>query len=88
MATFITVAFCYADMLTCRLMGICSKYPSVEIAACKTRFSALLAIFQGAHWSENCMRLSIFCTFTIILQNYAGNKQKLYKIMKMRMSAI
>jgi hypothetical protein len=33
-----------------------------------------LAIFQGAHRSENCIRLSIILTFTIILQNYAGNK--------------
>jgi hypothetical protein len=36
----------------------------------------------------NCIRLSIFRTCTIILQNYAGNKQKLYKIMKMQMSVI
>jgi hypothetical protein len=43
---------------------------------CKTRFSAPLAIFQGTHQSENCIRLSIFPTFTIILQNYAGNKHK------------
>jgi hypothetical protein len=57
-------------------------------SACKTRFSAPLAIFQGAHWSENCIRLSIFRTLTIILQNYVGNKQKLCKIMKMWMSAI
>jgi hypothetical protein len=41
-----------------------------------------------AHQSENCIRLSIFRTFKIILQNYAGNKQKSYKIMKIRMSAI
>jgi hypothetical protein len=60
----------------------------LNCSACKTRFSALLAAFQGAHPSENCIRLSIFRTSMIILQNYAGNKQKLYKIMKMQMSAI
>jgi hypothetical protein len=49
---------------------------------------APLAIFQGAHQSENCIRLSIFLTFTIILQNYAGNKQKSYKIMEMLMFAM
>jgi hypothetical protein len=32
--------------------------------------------------------LSMFCTFTNMLQNYAGNKQKLYRITKMQMSAI
>jgi hypothetical protein len=37
--------------------------------------------------SMNCIRLSIFRAFTIILKNYAGNKQKLYKITKMQMSA-
>jgi hypothetical protein len=41
-----------------------------------------LAILQGAHRSENCISLSLFCTFMIILQNYAGNKQKLYKNIK------
>jgi hypothetical protein len=50
---------------------------------CKTRVSAPLTIFQGAHRSENWIRLSIFRTSTMILQNYADNKQKLYKIMKM-----
>jgi hypothetical protein len=35
-----------------------------------------------------CKRLSKFLLFTIILQNYEGNKQKLYKIMKMQISSI
>jgi hypothetical protein len=47
-----------------------------------------IGYFQGAHRSKNCKRLSIFRTFRIILQNYAGNKQKSYKIMKMQISAI
>jgi hypothetical protein len=47
-----------------------------------------LAIFQGTHRSENCIRLSICHTFTIILQNYAGNKHKFYKIMNIKMSAL
>jgi hypothetical protein len=34
------------------------------------------------------LRLSIFHTSAIILQNYADNKHKLYKIIKMQMSAI
>jgi hypothetical protein len=55
----------------------------------QNRFSAPLAIFQGTHWSVNRIRLSIFrYIFMIILQNYAGKKQKLYKIMKIQMSAI
>jgi hypothetical protein len=37
---------------------------------------------------KNCIRLSIFCTSTIILQNYVDNKQKLYEFMKIQMSAI
>jgi hypothetical protein len=57
-------------------------------SACKIRFSASLVTFQGAHQSENCIRLSVFLTSTIILQNYADNKQKLYEVMKMRMSTI
>jgi hypothetical protein len=34
-------------------------------SAFKTRFPARLATFQGAHQSENCIRLSIFRTSTI-----------------------
>jgi hypothetical protein len=48
-------------------------------SACKTRLSAPLAIFQGAHLSENYITLSIFRTFTIILQNYAGNSRSYTK---------
>jgi hypothetical protein len=59
-----------------------------KCSAWKTRFSTPLAIFQGAQRSENCIRLSIFHTFTIILQNYAGNEQTSYEIMKTEMSAI
>jgi hypothetical protein len=32
--------------------------------------------FSAPHWFENCIRLSMFRTFTIIQQNYSGSKQK------------
>jgi hypothetical protein len=54
----------------------------------RKRFSAPLAIFQGAHWSAICVRLSKFCTSMISLQNYAGSKQKSYKIIITQMFAI
>jgi hypothetical protein len=40
--------------------------------ACKTSLSAPLEIFQGAHMSANCTRLSTFPMYTII-------KTKLYR---------
>jgi hypothetical protein len=72
-------------------------YPAWEFAAdiyvlklqrLQNKFSALLAIFQGTRRSANYIKPSIFRTFVIILQNYAGNKQKWYKIMEMLMSVI
>jgi hypothetical protein len=39
-----------------------------------------LAIFQAAHWSAICMWISKFCIFRTSSQNYAGSKQKSYKI--------
>jgi hypothetical protein len=56
-------------------------------SACKTKFSAPLEIFQGAHRFAFCTWLPNFCTYMIIQQNYAGNKHKSYKIMKMQMFA-
>jgi hypothetical protein len=50
-------------------------------SACKTRFSAPLDIFHGAHRSANYMWLSTFRTFTTSSLNCAGNRQKSYKIM-------
>jgi hypothetical protein len=43
--------------------------------------------FQGAHHSAIYTWLSTFHMYTIIQQNWAGNKQKSYKIMKMNMFA-
>jgi hypothetical protein len=47
-----------------------------------------LDIFQGVVWFKICTRLSTFCMHMIIKQNYAGNKQKSYKIMRMNMFAL
>jgi hypothetical protein len=56
-------------------LGVCSRQLSTEIAApAKQKFSAPLEIFQGAHRFAICTWLS-------------NNKQKSYKIMKMKMFA-
>jgi hypothetical protein len=49
----------------------------LKLQRLQNRFSAPLATFQGAHQSENCIRLSIFRTSTITLQNHADNKHEL-----------
>jgi hypothetical protein len=59
-------------------------YP-LKLQRLQTRFPAPWEIFQGAHQSAICTRLSTFHTHTIIQQNCAGNKQKSYKIMRMNM---
>jgi hypothetical protein len=71
--------------------------PSWELAAdtyllklqrLQNKVLAPLEIFQGAHWSAICTRLSTFHMYTIILQNYAGNKQKSYRNMRMNMFVV
>jgi hypothetical protein len=60
---------------------------SSNCRAYKTRFSAPLEIFQGAHRSAIYTRLSTFRMYTIIKQNCAGNKQKSYKIFRLSLFA-
>jgi len=43
--------------------------------------------FQGTHRYANCLWLSIFHKYVILLYNYAGSKQKSYKRRKMQMFA-
>jgi hypothetical protein len=51
----------------------------------RTKFSAPFETFQGSHWFAICTLLSNFRIYMIIYQNYAGNKQESYKIIKMQM---
>jgi hypothetical protein len=61
-------------------LGISGRHLPLK-APTKWGFSASLEIFQGAHRSAICTQLSTFTMHMIIqLQNCAGNKQKLYKI--------
>jgi hypothetical protein len=57
-------------------------------SACKTRFFAPSAKFQGAYRSAICTWLSKFHTFKISSQNYAGSKKKSYKIIIIHLFAI
>jgi hypothetical protein len=47
-------------------------------SACKTVFSVALEIFEGAHRSANCIRLSVYCIFMII-QATSRSHSKLWK---------
>jgi hypothetical protein len=60
----------------------------LKLQRLQQRFFAPLAIFQGAHRSATCMRLSKFRAFMISSRNYAGGKQKSYKIVRTIMFAI
>jgi hypothetical protein len=50
-------------------------------------FPTPLDIFQGAHRSAICTRLSAFLMYTTVWRNCAGNKQKPYKITRINMFA-
>jgi hypothetical protein len=53
----------------------------------QNRFPAPLEVFRGASQYSICTWLSNFRTYIIIKQNFAGNKQKSYKIIKMQLFA-
>jgi hypothetical protein len=61
----------------CKFMEGISR---LNFTACKTRFTALLAIFQRAIRFEIYTGLSDCHMLTIISQNYAGSKHKSYKM--------
>jgi hypothetical protein len=76
----LTLHYEYHDLLLPRL-GDRSRQSSTEIAAPKKQ----IEIFQGADLFAICTWFSNFRSCMIILQNYAGNKQNSYEIMKVRM---
>jgi hypothetical protein len=50
--------------------------PSAQ-AGLRYLYSCRLAIFQRTHWSMNCIRLSIFHTFTIIITKLCRKQAKI-----------
>ena len=69
----------------CKFMVRISR---LNFSACKARFSASLAIFQREIRFEIHTDLSDCHVLTIISQNYAGSKQKSYKIKEAYMFAV
>jgi hypothetical protein len=51
-------------------------------------FYAPSVIYEGAHRCAICMWRSKLHTYVISLQNYVGNKQQLYSIMKVSILAL
>jgi hypothetical protein len=76
------------SIITCCTWELVIDTKLLKLQVYKTRFSAPMEIFEGAHWSENCTRLSTFHIYAIIQQNCSGDKHKSYKIMRMDMFAV
>jgi hypothetical protein len=66
-------------------LGVCGRHPSFEIAAPAKQDSPHYWQFSKA---QTDFWLSKLRTCMILLQNYAGSKQKSYKIMTMKMFTI
>lgn len=53
--------------------------------ACETGSSARLEIFRSKRLPANCILLSKFLTLTVLSKDYAGGKQTLHRITRMKL---